>query len=61
MTKGELIYELVKARVTEARLKKRVRGEKGWFGNHTTARISSNHGTVRGVSSEVSLRGYRDT
>ena len=29
----ELIQELIKAKITEARLKKRLRGEGGWYGN----------------------------
>lgn len=33
VSKEELILELVKARIAEARLKKRLRGEMGWFGN----------------------------
>lgn len=31
MSKEELIQELVKARIAEVRLKKRLRGERGWF------------------------------
>lgn len=33
MTKEELIQELIKAKITEARLKKRLRGEGGWYCN----------------------------
>ena len=33
MTKEELIQELIKARITEARFKKRIRGEGRWYGN----------------------------
>ena len=33
MTKEELIQALVQARITETRLKKRLRSEGGWFGN----------------------------
>ena len=38
MTKEQLIQELVKARITEARLKKRIRGEGGWYGNSVRQR-----------------------
>jgi hypothetical protein len=33
MSKEELIQELIKARIAEARLKKWLRGEGGWFNN----------------------------
>ena len=33
MTKEELIRELLKARIAEARLKKRLCGERGWYSN----------------------------
>ena len=57
MSNEELVEELIKARIAEARLK-RLRSEGGWFG--TPAGIPNNPGAFRGVSCQNALPNHEN-